>query len=209
MRAVLVVAGDDLADLATRVAASDAEILVLLTSAARPEAGWLAPLLAAYDDPAVGAVGARLRWPGCRPHDRGPVGMLLPNGVLTRDFDAEPDRTVETDHLAAQAVSFRRTALDDVGGFQAGYRDRSVTATDAALRLRSAGWRLLHVPQAVVDLDGPPTSPGTLDDLRLLVRTGHGHLVRRHQATQLRRAAWLARSQARRAVAAGVRGLRR
>ena len=75
------------------------------------------------------------------------VAALARRSSLLRDHaDRVPDGPVEVDSLAATAVLVRRSALDDVGGFDEAYFLYGEDL-DLCRRLRAAGWKLLAVPE--------------------------------------------------------------
>jgi GT2 family glycosyltransferase len=119
---------------------------------ARPE--WLAALIqAAEARPDAGMCASQVRFFG---EDRlDSAGMLIAgdgsskqrgHGKPPEDFPV----TEETLFPSGSAALYRRTMLDDVGGFD----DRFFLYcedTDLGLRARWAGWKCLYVPEAVVE----------------------------------------------------------
>jgi N-acetylglucosaminyl-diphospho-decaprenol L-rhamnosyltransferase len=150
------------------------DAIVLLNDDATFEDGAVAALLAALDAPGaerVGAVTARLLLTGryrrdasgtwVRTDDDDPDGIELVNstGNVVDDRGAGGDRDwmapvgQESDDavvfgFCGGAAALRRTALEEVGGFDADlflyYED-----TDLSWRLRSRGWRTRYVAGAV------------------------------------------------------------
>ena len=130
------------------------EIVAFLDDDANAHPDWLANLLAPYADPEVAGVGgcALNGVPGERTDGVGSTGLLLPDGRLTGFFAADPGKDVEVDHLLGANMSFRRTAIDEVGGFHGGYPGTCIREeSDLALRLRVLGRTLIYTPTAVVD----------------------------------------------------------
>lgn len=117
------------------------------------------------DDPTIAAVGPTVRYPhGARQASarRLPdaativghalLGRLRPDNRWTRryrDLDADHTQPRDVDWLSGCAMAMRRTAFDDVDGFDPGYL-LYVEDLDLGVRLRAAGWRLTTEPQAVV-----------------------------------------------------------
>lgn len=135
------------------VEATAGEIIAFLDAASRVEPDWLDELLVPYRDSTVVGVGGRVLFgDDDGEHARiGEIGCLLPNGTITANFAADPGRPVEADHLPSANVSFRRTALQSLGAVEPRYNGRSDReATEIALRLRSAGGRLMFQPAALV-----------------------------------------------------------
>jgi hypothetical protein len=137
--------------------------VLLLNPDARLDAGALATLLARLEaEPGLGAVAPLTRSRDGAPQvSFGPaLGLVsewrqrrLVDGVRRRDPDAL--RTVQSlvgreqspDWLSAACLLARTDALREVGGFDEDYFLYEEDA-DLGLRLRRAGWRLLHFPGA-------------------------------------------------------------
>ncbi len=140
-------------------ARSDVDVLVLLNPDGRPAVGLLPRLVEALTRPDIGAAEAR-QSPFEHP----------------KYYDT---RTGETAWVTGAAVALRRAAFDSVGGFDESFFLHG-DDVDLSWRLRLAGWRLVHVPEAVHvhdktlapdgSLVAPPTEHryGTDGMLRLL-----------------------------------------
>lgn len=134
----------------------DHEYVVLLNNDTRVRPGWLQALVAAADaDPDVAAVTAKLVFAD-RPNIIQSTGTLLlsDGGGGDRGF-GEEDRGQYRDReevfgFNGGSALLRRSALDDVGGFDqrffSYYED-----TDLSWRMRLRGWRIIYEPQAVVE----------------------------------------------------------
>jgi GT2 family glycosyltransferase len=160
--------------------ASTAEVLAFVDDDAFAEPRWLEQLLAPYADPRVGGVGGRaLRGVSGEASDGvEPVGRLRADGTLTGGFGTDPGAVIEVDHLLGANMSFRRTALDQVGQIFGGYPGTCLREeTDIALRVASYGWRLLYTPDAIVDHVAGPTVRGQRFDLRYDYYEHRNHLV--------------------------------
>jgi N-acetylglucosaminyl-diphospho-decaprenol L-rhamnosyltransferase len=80
------------------------------------------------------------------------LGRLLPTNRFThhyRALDADPSRPRDVDWLSGCAVALRRSAFDEVDGFDPGYF-LYVEDVDLGVRLRAASWRLRYEPAATV-----------------------------------------------------------
>lgn len=149
------------------VRATRAEVVVVANADVRFGAGALARLARVFDDdPALGAAGPLVRYPSGaiqasarRVPGAGDAfghavfGRLAPGNRWTRRYhdlpaDALP-RERDVDWLSGCAIAVRRQAFDAVGGFDPGYF-LYVEDVDLGVRLRDAGWRLRHVPEAEV-----------------------------------------------------------
>jgi GT2 family glycosyltransferase len=119
----------------------------------RPE--WLSALLAAYHDEQVGAVGGRVirrPEPYCDQHSGDPQLSVQPSGVvIAKDIDLPGKGRIEVDHLIGCNMSFRRRALEQVGGFDVNYTLTNLREeTDLCIRVKKAGWRVIYDPSMAV-----------------------------------------------------------
>lgn len=127
-----------------------AEILVYLTQDALPADGAaIGRLLAAFDDPAVGAAYGR-QLPRTQAADIEAHARLFnypAQGHVVSMADA-PRMGIKTPFMSDSFAAYRRSALLAVGGFPQGVicsEDMHVGA-----RLLQAGWRLAYVAEAAV-----------------------------------------------------------
>ena len=125
------------------------ELLLLLNDDAEVEAGWLEPLVQTLDEhPRAAAVGSRILFPDGRVQEAGsvlfddgstaPVGRGLPPGSGAYAFRRRVDFT------SANSLLLRRTAYDEVGGFDPRFYPAYYEDVDLALALRTAGWSWLY-----------------------------------------------------------------
>ena len=125
------------------------ELLLLLNDDAEVEDGWLEPLVETLDQhPDAAAVGSRILFPDGRVQEAGsvlfddgstaPVGRGLPPGDASYAFRRRVDYT------SANSLLVRRSAFDDIGGFDEGYYPAYYEDLDLALTLRKAGWSWLY-----------------------------------------------------------------
>lgn len=136
-------------------AASRSEFVALLNNDAEAEPGWLAALAAAFEGrPDVGMAASKiLVYEDPRRIDK--VGHLIyPDGQNrgrgTGELDqGQYDRVEEVLWPDGCAAMYRRSMLDQIGGFDA---DFFAYADDAELGLRAriAGWKCFYMPGAVV-----------------------------------------------------------
>jgi GT2 family glycosyltransferase len=100
---------------------------------------------------------------------------LLTNLALADDVAAAEARQIPVEHpkwydpqtgetgwVAGACVMFRRSAFDAVGGFDSHFFPLYCDDVDVSWRLRLAGWRLVHVPSAVVFHDKRPHLDGSV-----------------------------------------------
>lgn len=104
---------------------SRGEVTILLDTSLEPTGDFVAPLLAAFDEPSVGIAG--------------PWGVTSPNG---REFDEAP--AGEVDAVEAYCLAIRREALRAVGGFDRRFRFYRNADLDFSFAVRDAGWRAVR-----------------------------------------------------------------
>lgn len=128
-------------------AASVMPFLLCLNNDTEVQPGWLEPLLAAMDDPKVGAAAGRLVNPdGSLQH----AGVRLfhdSNGIYTAENIREEQPAGEAQCLAGTALLVRAEAWD--GGFDPGFYN-GYEDVDLCLRIRQNGWTLAYTPESTV-----------------------------------------------------------
>ncbi len=100
---------------------SRGEVTILLDTSLEPTGDFVRPLLAAFDDPAVGIAGG---W-----------GVTSADA---REFDEAPPGPV--DAVEAYCLAIRREALRAVGGFDRRFRYYRNADLDFSFSVRDAGW---------------------------------------------------------------------
>ena len=147
-------------------AATKAPIVAVLNPDTELEHGAAAAMSARLaHEPRLGAVGPRLRnldgtdYPSARSMPsigvaigHGILGMWWPRNRFTaryRQLDADPTRPRLVDWVSGAAIWLRRSALDEVGGWDERYF-MYLEDTDLCWRLRRAGWEVAYEPTAVV-----------------------------------------------------------
>ncbi len=143
-----------------------ADLVIVANADVRFSPGSIGSLAEALvDEPTVALVGPAVRYPDGRhqasarrlPDLPTAVGhamcnRLWPTNPWTRRYralDTDADRPRDTDWLSGCALAIRRTAFEEVGGFDPGYH-LYVEDLDLGVRLRAAGWRSRYHPDAVV-----------------------------------------------------------
>jgi GT2 family glycosyltransferase len=104
---------------------SQGEVTVMLDTSLEPIGDFVAPLLAAFDDPSVGIAG--------------PWGVTSGDG---RHFDEAPPGEVNA--IEAYCLAVRRDALRAVGGFDRRFRFYRNADLDFSFAVRDAGWRAVR-----------------------------------------------------------------
>lgn len=82
------------------------------------------------------------------------IDKVWPGNPVTRryraaDLTARAESPIEVDQPAAACLMVRREALDAVGGLDESFYPAWFEDVDLCRRLRSDGWRILYVPDAV------------------------------------------------------------
>ncbi len=132
--------------------AASAEIVVYLDDDVIVHDGLLEVHRAAFQAPTVGGVAGRVLTRGFPLPDRPAWKSHLPSiGWLF--FNFAQTRPCEVWTARGCHMSFRRTVLDALGGFDERYLPwpASREETDLCFRLRRAGWRLVFEPRATVE----------------------------------------------------------
>jgi GT2 family glycosyltransferase len=106
---------------------SRGEVTVLVDTSVEPEGDFVAPLLAAFDDPSVGIAGA---W-----------GVVSATG---RAFEEAPPG--EVDAIVGYCLAVRREVLRKAGLFDHHFRFYRNADLDFSFQARAAGWRAIVVP---------------------------------------------------------------
>lgn len=149
------------------VAATTAELVAIVNPDAVPEPGAVSVLhdfLASHER--AGVAGPQMRFPDGTwqpsrrrfPTVRGTLVRRTPLRLLRRPMetqtahyhlDERPEEPVEADWMLGGFLLLRRTMLDDLGGFDPGFRMYGEDI-DLCYRAAKAGWERWYVPGAVV-----------------------------------------------------------
>lgn len=211
-------------------AAAQGDVVAFVEDVVSAEPDWLEELLKPYAESRVVAVGGRTLngIAGEEVDGIGEIGRLLPNGNMTGNFAADSGGLIEVDHLLGVNMSFRRTAIEAIGGIRGNYLGELSPheAADISLRLKKAGGVLMFAPRALVhQIRTPDDVPGERFDHHSLYCSRRNHMmmlvrvfgwrdpmVRHYARTTLqeqRQYFWIARSHMRRRKLDGtVRSLR-
>jgi len=152
------------------IASSSGEYVLNANPDALAAEGCVATLSALADTtPRCGIAGPQLRWPDGTwqpsrrrfPTVRGtivrrtPLRRLRPPYETQREhygLDQEPTEPVRADWLLGAFLLMRRTMLEEIGGWDAGFR-HYCEDIDVAYRAMQAGWERWYVPGALVTHD--------------------------------------------------------
>lgn len=137
------------------IASSTGEIIAFIDDDSMVQPGWLQALVDVYGDGTIGAAGGRviaMPEPYCD-EITGPPRLYITRlgGVIAKDAGLVSEQRVEVDHLIGCNMSFRRAALEEVGGFDPNFTLTNLREeTDLCLRVKRAGWRLVFEPGIAV-----------------------------------------------------------
>lgn len=136
-------------------------VVAFLDDDARADPGWLAAIAPWYGDPGVVGVGGHIE-PSWNGHD---APRWLPpelNWVVGGTHRGVPTSVAPVRNVFGANMSFRRAALERIGGFAGGLGrigrgQISCEETELSIRAaRSSGGVVLHVPEARVEHSVPP-----------------------------------------------------
>ena len=135
-------------------ASGDSPFVVLLNNDTEVTPGWLEALLAPFEDPSVGAVGAKLVYPDGRLQEAGSIVWRDGTGWNYGRGD-DPARypyghVREVDYCSAACLAVRRDLWDRLGGFDERFVPAYYEDTDLCFAIRQAGYRVVYQPAAVV-----------------------------------------------------------
>ncbi len=163
-------------NLAIEAASTDSEWIALINPDAFAEPSWLESLLAAADrNPEFDIFAGKLVNATNPPLLDGAGDAYHISGLVWRmehgcPVPASADNEREVFSPCAASALYRRSALDQVGGFDEDYFCY-VEDVDLGFRLRLAGYRCLYVPRAIAHHIGSGTTGGQHSDFALY----HGH----------------------------------
>ena len=136
------------------------DLVVFVDADCRPEAGWLSPLLAHFDDQAVAMVAPRIRAIRANEKDDTTKGLrrIFFEQLLAYELERGPldlgdgpsavGPSQPRNHVPSAAVAVRRSAFNAVGGFDASLRFGE--DTDLVWRLADRGWVVRYEPSSIV-----------------------------------------------------------
>jgi GT2 family glycosyltransferase len=149
------------------IAATTGEYVLTANPDAVPEPGAVAALVAFADAHLrCGIAGPQMRWPDGSwqpsrrrfPTVRGTIVRRTPLRRLRPPYETQrehyglgerPTEPVPADWMLGAFLLMRRTMLDEIGGWDAGYR-HYCEDIDLCYRAAQAGWERWYVPEAVV-----------------------------------------------------------
>ncbi|GAC1624817.1 MAG: hypothetical protein NVS4B11_20340 [Ktedonobacteraceae bacterium] len=137
------------------IAVSSGDIIAFIDDDSMVQERWLESLVHVYQDETVGAAGGRvigMPEPYCDQVEGPPRLSVAPSGRVTaQDAGLVSTTSVGVDHLIGCNMSFRRHALEQVGGFDANYTLTNLREeTDLCVRVKKAGWHIVFMPSITV-----------------------------------------------------------
>ena len=131
------------------IARATNNILIFVDDDVVIESGWLKSLLWHYDDISVGGVGGRVKIHGLKGGSSAFKTGVIEEGFVVGNWDPPVNETLEVQHLIGCNMSFRRSLVMKVGGFDNFFRACNFREeTDLCLRVRLLGYRLIFDPDA-------------------------------------------------------------
>lgn len=147
--------------------AASGEFLVLLNNDVEVDPDFLAPLLRPLaNDPQVFAVNSRILLPGQNMLDEGEKTGGFHHGLFYVDCQRDPANrsaaTAPTLYATACAAAYRRSMVEQLGGFDELYSPCYWEDVDLSYRALKRGWKVLYEPASVV-YHQHETTTGRLD----------------------------------------------
>jgi GT2 family glycosyltransferase len=154
----------------TGLRAARGEIVAFMDDDCLADANWLRELARAYDRSTVGGVAGRIRY--VPPDDN------IANRCAARyTGEGQPvNGDGEIAFFVTANASFRRTVLEQVGGFDTAFPHAAQEDLDLSFRAKRAGWQLRYTDTAVVDHYHQHTIRG---DLRRYYQIGKAEAILR------------------------------
>jgi GT2 family glycosyltransferase len=148
------------------------EIVLFMDDDCIADPNWAAELVRPYSDPKVGGVAGRIRFV---PPDDNIANRCAARGTGPgQPVDAEG----RIGHFVTANASFRRSVLDEVGGFDTAFPHAAQEDLDLSYRVAARGWRLAFAEAAVVDHYHRHTIRG---DLRRWYQVGQAEAIMRRK----------------------------
>ena len=131
------------------------EFLIFLNNDTAAQPGWIDALLRTFDEhERVGLVGAKLVYPDGRLQEAGGIVFSDASGWNYGRFDDPADPRYnyvrEVDYCSGAAIAIRKELFDSFGGFDPHYAPAYYEDTDLAMKVRTAGLRVLYQPASMV-----------------------------------------------------------
>ena len=133
------------------IADASNEILVFVDDDVVVESAWLENLLRHYCDDSVGGVGGKVKTPGLKTRSSDYGTGVIQDGFVIGNWNPPATQAFEVQHLLGCNMSFRRTPVLKLGGFDNFFRSSNFREeTDLCLKMGRLGYRLIFDPDATV-----------------------------------------------------------
>jgi GT2 family glycosyltransferase len=147
---------------ALQAKSSPPDIVVLLNQDTEVDPDWLEAIIAPFEDPKVGAVGSKIRypngalqhagvtieWPRAVVHHVGGQGQEQGDGDDDGDGNYDEQRTY--DAVTGAAIALRLSTLEEVGLFDPEYSPAYYEDIDLCWRIRQANYQIIYAPNATL-----------------------------------------------------------
>ena len=149
------------------IAATSEPLILILNPDCRLKGGGLPAMTALFDDPTVGAAGGLLLHPDGQPQtgfavrrfptwanqvcELAGINRLWPGNPLNRGYrclDLDLTQEQDVDQPAGAFLMVRRTAWEQLGGFDENFYPVWFEDVDFCYRLKQSGWRIRFTPKA-------------------------------------------------------------
>lgn len=134
----------------TGIAASDGEFIVLLNNDVQVTPDFLDNLIPLFDDPTVFAVSPRIILPLHGDIDEGPKRGFWRHGLFYSDQHQGVDSVIPITYACGGAAIYRRSMLEQLGGFDELYCPAYWEDVDLGYRAWKMGWKNLYQSASTV-----------------------------------------------------------
>jgi GT2 family glycosyltransferase len=140
------------------VEAAHGDYIALLEPTSEPSAHWLDELRRTFElFDQVGIAGCKLVKPNGRLHEAGGIlwssGNRQPVGANGNAEHPQVNYARQVDYVSSNALMVRKDVWQKIGGMSEGLLDTALEDVDLALKVRTAGHKIVYAPQAVVTID--------------------------------------------------------
>lgn len=126
------------------------DVVIILNNDMRVDAGFIAPLLAHFSDPAVFGASARvLDWDGTK-DTTGQRRMVVKHCWYYQWWDMTATAPVHTLDAGGGCAAVRRTQFAALGGFDPLFRPAYFEDIDLSYRAWMRGWRTVFEPRSII-----------------------------------------------------------
>lgn len=132
---------------------AEGEIVAFLDDDSIVQDGWLEACVESYTSDKIGGAGGIIIDTNLSKeiYRTDQIGAITFNGTRIGNFNTDPKKTIEVEHLRGCNMSFRRDVLERIGGFDLNYTGSNVLEeTDLSVRVRKSGYRIIFNPKMSV-----------------------------------------------------------